>query len=84
MPPAVSAYCYYIADGYVGYSFDGHLNRTEYQCPPSFYVDPSGSEQTFCLLEAGQRGFIGFPPNATAYCDELAQGRIGYTWATAT
>ena len=82
MPPSPQGYCYYLDDGYMGYTFDASLDQAAYPCPPSFYASEDEGQVWFCVLQAPYRGFHGFPPGAAAYCDDLAAGRIGYTWST--
>jgi cathepsin F/cysteine peptidase B len=79
--PSPGAYCDYMAAGYIGYTGSGSLDAAAYPCPPSLYASGDGGGALFCVLAPGQRGFHGWPPTATAYCDELSAGRFGYTWA---
>jgi hypothetical protein len=80
MFPSPGGYCSYMDDGYIGYTGDGRLDAADYPCPPSLYASGDGGDVLFCVLEPGQRGFHGWPPGATAYCDDLAAGRFGYVW----
>ena len=70
--------------GYLGYTFPGSDNQGDFPCPPSFSPNGDGGAAWFCMLKAGYRGFTGFPPGATALCNDVAtQGVIGYSWPAA-
>ena len=71
----LSAYCTYLHDGYVGFSWN-LTAHPEYVCPKSSRQTGNGWGLGFCLWEG-----LKFPPymtNVAAYCHYLDQGYIGY------
>lgn len=80
-PGSLQPYCAYFSSGYMGYSFPSSLPPAQYPCPPSFVSEGNGSGDYFCVLQAGSKGFLGFPPGAQAVCDGLvSNGTLGYSW----
>lgn len=81
-PTAVTEYCDYIGDGYIGYSWPMTEDPTQsdFPCAPSFYPTGNGENEFSCLLGKGENGFTGFPVGASALCGNLSRGTIGYAW----
>ena len=83
MPPpdSIGNYCAYMSQGYMGYVWPATMPQSQYPCAPSFGASNNGGSDWFCVLEVGQNGFTAFPAGATALCDHLSDGVIGYSWA---
>lgn len=78
IPSSARQYCDYISDGYVGYTWP--KSDGDHDCSPSARKS-SNSDTNFCVWEDGALG-VSIPSGATADCDSLSQGRIGFVLPT--
>ncbi len=72
----VAAYCYGLADGYLGFSWAASPATDDYVCPEYSYRTDNGMGVDFCLFDG-----IELPAEKVKpYCKYLSKGYLGFSW----
>jgi hypothetical protein len=79
IPTTAQQYCDYIGSGYFGYTYAS--SEGDFACSPSARKSSNGGV-TFCVWEDGTQG-VKIPASASADCDNLSKGRIGFVFPSA-
>lgn len=73
----VDAYCHYLTDGYIGFSWTEGPATAGYACPEGSYYGPNGQGTGYCVFDdLGLPSADGLAP----YCHYLDDGYLGYYW----
>jgi hypothetical protein len=72
----VAAYCYRLADGYLGFGWTASPATDGYVCPEYSDRTDNGMGADFCLFDG-----ITLPSdNVKPYCKALSKGLLGFSW----
>lgn len=75
LPQDPAPYCHWISKGYIGFTWPEDSN-VGYECPAGLVKSTNLEGLGFCLLQIPDLP----PTEASAYCDYLASGTIGFHW----
>jgi hypothetical protein len=72
----IAAYCYRLADGYLGFSWTASPATDGYVCPEYSNRTDNGMGADFCLFG----GITSSSDNVKPYCKALSKGLLGFSW----